>query len=51
MEREFNAQILQTMSDLLKKRTNDLKYKGDISDFGNEVGIIVGEIFENMSET
>jgi len=51
MEREFNAQILQTMSDLLKKRTNDLKYEGDISDFGNEVGIIVGEIFENMSET
>lgn len=51
MEREFNAQILHTFSELLKQRANDLKYEGDTSDFGNEVGIVVGEIFGNMSET
>lgn len=51
MEREFNAETLYTMSELLKQRANDLKYEGDTADFGNEVGIIVGEILVNMSET
>lgn len=51
MEREFNAQVLHTFSELLEKRANELKYQGDVSDFGNEVGITVCEIFGNMSET
>lgn len=51
MEREFNAQVLHTFSELLKQRADDLKYQGDISDFGNEVGITVGKIFGNMSES
>jgi hypothetical protein len=36
-------------TDLLEK-TKEIKYYGDISDFGNEIGHSVGLILKNMTE-
>ena len=38
---------------LLSKKLSDkkIKYQGDISDFGNEVGFALGGIIKNMKES
>ena len=50
MQREFDNIKLNLMINFLKERAPELKYVGDISDLGNEIGFAVGSIYENMTE-
>ncbi len=50
MERLFSPVSLVSITDSLKERALEIKYIGDISDLGNEVGITVGEFYKNMNE-
>ncbi len=50
MERLFSPVSLISITDDLKERALDIKYIGDISDLGNEVGQSVGEFYKNMNK-
>lgn len=49
MGREFNKVHLDYFNEISQKRSNEIRYTGDISDFGNEVGYIAGKVFSNMT--
>jgi hypothetical protein len=51
MERLFSPQIYKSLVKGLDKKKENMKYIGDISDLGNEIGIIIGELYPNMNET
>jgi hypothetical protein len=48
------VQIIQTLVEETGKsliaRSEDIGYYGDISDFGNEVGIVVGQHFKKKQD-
>jgi hypothetical protein len=44
-----SLQLIQLASVISEKAT-EVKYSGDISDFGNEVGYCVGHVIKNMTE-
>lgn len=48
--REFNNSKLNFIANSLKERAVQIQYVGDVSDLGNEIGVIVGHAYENMSE-
>ena len=48
MEREIDFK--KTISDICIKLPAIPYYNGDISDIGNEIGITVGVVIENMTE-
>jgi hypothetical protein len=50
MERLFSPVSLISITDALKEKALEIKYIGDISDLGNEVGVTVGEFYQNMNE-
>jgi hypothetical protein len=50
MERLFSPQIFKSLVKALDKKKENMKYIGDISDLGNEIGLIIGEIYPNMNE-
>ena len=50
MERLFSPVSLISITDKLKEKALEIKYIGDISDLGNEVGVVVGEFYKNMNE-
>lgn len=50
MERLFSPTILENFIEGLKKEQGEITYIGDLSDFGNEVGIILGKVYPNMTE-
>lgn len=50
MERDFKSEDLNTVANNLKAAADMMKYTGDLSDFGNEVGFWVGKHYENMTE-
>ncbi len=50
MERLFSPVSLISITDDLKERSLEIKYIGDISDLGNEVGQSVGGFYKNMNE-
>lgn len=43
--REYTMDSLNTIIDQLKSKTN---YFGDMSDLGNDIGVVVGEVYQNM---
>jgi hypothetical protein len=45
------AGCLLTLGRELTGKSNEIKYQGDISDFGNEIGYQIGHIIKNMSES
>jgi len=45
------AGCMHTLSKDLMETSNKIKYYGDISDFGNEIGYAVGNIIKNMTES
>ena len=49
MERLFTPTILENFIDGLKKEQGDINYIGDLSDFGNEVGLVLGKLYPNMT--
>ena len=51
MERLFSPEIYKSLVKGLDKKKEKMKYIGDIGDLGNEIGIIIGEIYPNMNET
>lgn len=50
MERNFNAHDLSWIA-LSLKEVSDLRmdYEGDLSDCGNEIGLVVGKKYPNLS--
>ena len=50
INREFNKTKLNYIANTLKESVNRMEYIGDISDLGNEIGITVGNAYENMTE-
>jgi len=50
MSREFNDTKLHYIAISLKENADRMGYIGDISDLGNEIGLIVGSAYENMTE-
>lgn len=50
MEREFKNEDLNIVASNLKAAADVMKYTGDLSDFGNEVGFWLGKHYENMTE-
>jgi hypothetical protein len=50
IDREFNKSKLNYIANTLKEAVNRMEYTGDMSDLGNEIGITVGNAYENMTE-
>jgi hypothetical protein len=50
MSREFNNAKLNYIANSLKENANRMKYIGDISDLGNEIGRMTGSVYQNMTE-
>ena len=50
INREFNKTKLNYIANTLKESVNRMEYIGDISDLGNEIGITVGNAYENTTE-
>ena len=50
MERLFSPQIFKTLLKELEERREDLKYIGDISDLGNELGQVIGRQYPKMTD-
>lgn len=45
------AGCIFTLGKELIEKSDKIKYQGDVSDFGNEVGYQIGHIIKNMSES
>jgi hypothetical protein len=44
-----SLQLIKIAS-IMSEKAFDVKYKGDMSDLGNEVGFCLGHVIENMTE-
>jgi len=42
--------LVEETGTLLVSRSEDIGYYGDMSDFGNEVGIVVGQFFKSKED-
>jgi len=42
--------LVEETGTLLVSRSEDINYYGDIIDFGNEVGIVVGQFFKSKED-
>ena len=49
-ERIFEKHNLNYIANSLKEQSGRMNYTGDLSDCGNEIGIIVGHAYKNMTE-
>lgn len=49
-DKEFNKKTLKELIKFLKEDTSKQKYIGDMSDFGNEIGYALGNVFPNMND-
>ena len=49
-ERTFDTNDLNWVANSLKENVGRMNYTGDLSDCGNEIGIIIGEKYKNMTE-
>ena len=49
-ERTFDTNDLNWIANSLRVNSIMMTYTGDLSDCGNEIGIIVGERYKNMTE-
>ena len=50
MSREFDKTKLNHIANSLKEAVDRVHYVGDISDLGNEIGLYVGYVYENMTD-
>ena len=48
--RTFDKTDLNWIANSLKEQSQRITYTGDLSDCGNEIGIIVGQKYKNMTE-
>jgi hypothetical protein len=51
MVREFNSKVMDQILKEFELHKSDIDYVGDISDLGNEVGFIVGRVFNKMTDS
>ena len=49
MERLFSQTILDNFLKDFQEHRSDIGYIGDLSDFGNEIGISLGHTYPNMN--
>ena len=50
MNREFNNTKLNYIANGLKETVDRMNYVGDISDLGNEIVVIVGSTYKDMTD-
>ena len=51
MSREFNLHDLNYVANSLKESSNIMEeYIGDLYDLGNEIGLVVGSRYDNMTD-
>jgi hypothetical protein len=50
MSREFDNTTFNYIANSLKETVNRMNYTGDISDLGNEIGVVVGLAFKDMTD-
>lgn len=50
MEREFKSKDLKIVASNLKAAAKEIRYTGDLADFGNEVGFWLGKHYLHMTE-
>ena len=51
MERLFSQTILDNFLKDFQDRRSNVDYIGDLSDFGNEIGISLGHTYPNMNDS
>jgi hypothetical protein len=50
MTRAFTSTILEQILNEFEKHKVEINYIGDISDLGNEVGFILGRVYNKMTQ-
>ena len=50
MEKKFDGMILNIFANELSVASKDIKYTGDLSDFGNEIGYRVYNLYHTWTE-
>ena len=50
MSRIIGPTTLKKLSEVISEISEEVTYFGDLSDFGNEIGVAIGEMFPNMTE-
>ena len=50
MDRDFNNEKLNYIANSLKETSVRMEYHGDLSDCGNEIGIVIGSTYKNLTE-
>lgn len=50
MKKHFSPILFAAISNRLRQRSDELEYVGDLSDLGNELGIIIGEHFDDIDK-
>ena len=50
VSRKFDSTKLNYIANSLKETADRMRYKGDMTDLGNEIGFTVGETYNNMTE-
>jgi len=51
MERLFSPEIFKSLIKELEEKKEKIKYIGDISDLGNELGFSISKQYPNMTDT
>lgn len=50
MSRIIGPTTLKKLSEIISEISEEVTYFGDLSDFGNEIGVAIGEMFPDMTE-
>lgn len=50
MSRIIGPSTLKKLSEVISEISEEVTYFGDLSDFGNEIGVAIAEMFPNMTE-
>ena len=50
MSKIIGPTTLKTISSILLRKADEVTYFGDLSDLGNELGLVIGEIYPELDE-
>jgi hypothetical protein len=50
MSRKVNKNDVNYLANSLKESSSRMEYFGDLSDLGNEIGIVIGRLFSKMND-
>ena len=50
MSRIIGPSTLKKLSEVISEISEEVTYFGDLSDFGNEIGVAIGEMFPEITD-